>query len=241
MEFQVSEIVETDMGTLLLPDNCITKVTYEEGRYNEYLLTERMRSVIERDNKISLFIDIGANMGYYTRFASPYVENILSIEASLENYMYFSSNTADIPNVTSLRCMAWSEDINGRLYKSHNHSGDYRSFGEGEVGSEECPKLKLETILRAYEAVAPIEEIVVKIDTQGSDHIVLEGFGEYRDKVSNCFVECWPFGMERTDGSNINDIVKKYTEWGFEVLPIELPLASINGDSYVNLHLKRNV
>lgn len=242
--------VNTDVGCLSMPDGCFARINYlDDGRYNEYQLTERLDSALaESCSKSStpLFVDIGANVGYYTRFGAQRLyrgdqipcADVISVEASMKNYCFLLDNIKGFDNILPFHTMAWNNNEHGVLYLDPNNCADNRSFGDGQA-EEIVSKTRLDYILDFYEQVNdPIDQIVVKIDTQGSDHLALEGFGKYRDIISDCFVECWPFGMERL-GMTMNDLLSTYRSWGFEVLPIEQPLEEITGDAYLNLHLKR--
>jgi len=236
-------IVDTDVGRLQMPDGCFGKINYENGVYNEVLLTKKLGDSLDAIKQGSgnyLFVDIGANIGYYSLFASVKNVKVLAVEASLKNYFLLCNNISSniAKDITTLRSMAWNADETGLLYINSDNCGDHRPFGDGQT--ELTTKTRLDTVLKQYEvANGQIDRMVVKIDTQGSDHIVLDGFGDYRDRVVDCFVECWPFGMQNVDGSTVDTVAEKYRSWGFEVLPIEQELDTITGDAYLNLHLTR--
>lgn len=231
--------IQTDVGPLIIPDGCHSLINYQDdGRYNEHKLTDLVVQALSRNN--DLFVDIGANIGYYTRYGSMRSKRAIAIEASLRNYMMLCSNASDLRNVTLFRAMAWNLDVQGELCMDELNCADNRPFGD-DRRKELVQKMRLDTILSNYEQVhGEIGNMVVKIDTQGSDHIVLEGFGDYIDRIDECFVELWPYGMKETDGSTIESVTALYRQWGFGVSCVEMPLEDVKDDAYVNLRLRRD-
>lgn len=237
------QIKSTDVGDLSFPDNDSSINHFSHtGVYDEYLLTDAIDQSLDKLPPNSLFVDIGANVGYYTRFAASRVTRVLAVEASLETYNHLITNTSNFNNVLPLWAMAWDINGVGELFLNPSNSADHRAFNVDGRECEYVAQTRMDYLLNNYEkAHGPVSNLVVKIDTQGADHRVLEGFGHYRDMISHCFVECWPYGLHNLDGLTINDLLSLYEEMDFEIFPIEKELDLIDESTYANLHLRRSL
>lgn len=238
------DYIHSDVGVLAFPSNDMSRICYrEDGSYNEQELKSLIEASLDSSDP-TLFVDVGANVGYFSRMAALAGHDVLAIEASMRNYFYLLRNMCGfgVGQFLPIHAMAWNENTDGEIFLNPNNCGDNRSFVSHDIQHtvDKVAKRRLDDILEAYEVVnGDIERLVVKIDTQGSDHLVLEGFGRYLDRITDCFVECWPFGSDSVDGTSLDDLKEKYDSMGFDVLPVEKDVDSITGIDYVNLHLKR--
>jgi len=133
-----------------------------------------------------VFVDIGANMGLYTIFASVFARaRVFSFEPESQNYALLNRNIQ--LNKVADRVVAWccalsNERKFDRLYMAQTHAA-----GSGhEFGAEVTPELKPARALFAQGSMSiTLDDLVkegavpqprhVKIDVDGFEHLVVAG------------------------------------------------------------------
>lgn len=252
--------VNTDVGIIEMPDGCYGEINYKDGTWCEKDLTSRIISVLDSHSPDdTVFVDIGSNIGYYTILALKKGYNVISVEASPRNYDLMLKNvlancsSLEVSRLSSFNSMVWDKGGYLNFYESSNNCGDNRSFLTTDDDFSSSLQHKFLTV-KAHEVVNPVVKklgiadsfnIVCKIDTQGSDHAVLNSFSSYIDNISDCFVEYWPFGISRIDHeiNSSHGVLDFYVkDLGLECECVEDPdrdVYLISDNSYVNLHLRR--
>lgn len=162
--------------------------------------TDFLRTRLRRG---ATFVDIGANIGYYSALAAHLVGSegvVIAVEPDAVNCGYLEATVEanGTSNVHSFQ-LALAEAPGQRiLYRSRDNLGDHRLYDPGE--EREAVQVEVTTLDRLMdEARAPVEELFVKMDVQGGEGWVLQGAGETlrRAGLLTMLMEFWPRGLER--------------------------------------------
>jgi FkbM family methyltransferase len=153
-----------------------------------------------------IFVDIGANIGWYTIIAGRILGSrgvVHSFEPDAENAALLAENVRRnmLTNVRINRC-AISDKIGvATLSKSKDNYGDHR------LGSIREARIEVQvpvTTLDAYFGDRYAAPLLVKIDTQGSESRILRGIRRMPKEIaknSTFILEYWPFGLAALDES----------------------------------------
>ena len=140
----------------------------EEGRLFRALLAPGMTAV-----------DVGAMVGYVSRLMAQAVGptgKVVSIEPEPRNYALLCANLweARALNVEPVRLAAHRTSGTTTMTLSPTNAGDHRAFVREEPGEQiEVATVRGDDLLRPEANVD-----LIKIDAQGMDHAVVEGFAE---------------------------------------------------------------
>jgi len=241
------DVIKTINGDIRVPSGDQSIICYIDDeasglkKWNEVDLEQKIMAVLA-SNPESLFIDVGSNMGYFTRVASPLAKNVVAIEPSMLNYVLLSSNTGDLNNVITIRSLAGEHECNSALYVNTMNCADNRLFTDDfSYTVEPTTMMRIDNIIDMYAKVYGLpKNIIVKVDTQGTDHLVVSSFGKYKDIISDCFVECWPYGFNANNDTDFNTF-SFYENLGYEINKVDCELDQIDDNSYCNLHLTKKV
>lgn len=154
--------------------------------------------IIEKNlKKGDVFLDVGANIGYFSRIASRSVEtsgHIYAFEPEYFNYHALCKNTAHLKNVTPLH-FAISNEHKLLNFFASSHSSSHSIFNTSKNlnGSQfSIPSLTLDYFWLTY---LEKEEInLIKIDVEGAEFHVLKGMEKMlsEDKVEAIVLEFHP-------------------------------------------------
>lgn len=223
----------TDVGPMYLhrDDEVITPTLLSTGCW-EPQEAAFLRTVL---NPGRGFLDVGANIGYFSLLASAIVGPtgcVFAIEPEPRNLGLLRANIwrnrAWNVRVLPLAAQAKTGYVGLRL--SEGNRGDHQVIGaSGHVGS-------LVPAIRLDEALDGSYIDVVKIDTQGVDHEVVEGLTSViAEKPGIVFLcEFWLTGMEDRD-IDPHQVIAQYQELGFQVglLGAEGSVYSATGDEVI--------
>jgi FkbM family methyltransferase len=158
------------------------------------------------------FLDIGANVGYYTALAIGRVGEagkIIALEPDKENFQYLQRTVAANrgSNVTCIQKAA--ADRNGflTLYVSSENRGDNRLYAnELSDGSYSVEVSTIDSILDD-QGVSSVD--LIKMDVQGFEGQVLRGMRETirRSQGLIMLTEFWPYGLTRA-GSQPSEVLR---------------------------------
>ena len=125
----------------------------------------------------SVFLDIGANIGYYTVLAGAVVGErglVIAYEPDGENFRLLEDNIAlnDLSNVRPFRAALGENSCPGHIYLNRDNKGNHRLFDDGD--SRQTAEVE---ILNGDEHVAQLSERLdfIKIDTEGYEARILRG------------------------------------------------------------------
>ena len=144
----------------------------------------------------NLFVDIGANFGYYSIMLSNNFKEVLSIEPEPKNMSIVKRNTRNIPNIRTLQVAIGESDGFSRLFLSPTRPGAHATvpsgmddrvfhsaFPSGIKHSIRVKTLTLASMLRSKTAD------LIKVDVEGAEWEVLAGAREIMDKIQSWLIE----------------------------------------------------
>lgn len=191
-------------------DQHVSKVIKEQGIWEAY----ETQLVIEHVKSGDIFLDIGANIGYYSVVAGFCVGDkgkVFSFEPERQNFQLLKNNIA----LNQLSCVApfpvalSNERGEGKIYLNETNWGDHQIYDD--TSGRESYGIQLEN---GYELLKDQCERVnfIKIDTQGAEYSVLTGLLPLIEKSLpnlTMIVEFWPKGLNRSVSSDSDQSERK--------------------------------
>jgi FkbM family methyltransferase len=163
--------------------------------------------VVESLKPGMVFVDIGANIGYYSTLAAKIVGNagvVHAIEPEPHNFELLAANatTNRLQNISCHNVALGAEPGTLELFRSGTNYGDHRVYGGGDRGAGviAVPVKTLDDLLQEHAGRAPD---FIKMDVQGFEYSVLQGMTgtlEGRHPLT-LLTEFWPHGIEQAGGS----------------------------------------
>lgn len=160
--------------------------------------------ISENLKKGDLFLDVGANVGYFCRIAAKKVEktgSIFAFEADTSNYFALIKNTFTKENTHPLHFAV--SDQNGFLTLNHsNHSACHSlintdNYLDGKQYT--VPSITLDHFWEYYLQKKPID--LLKIDVEGAEIMVLNGMTKIlsTQAVNTMIIEFCPEILKRAE------------------------------------------
>ena len=154
----------------------------------------------------SVFLDVGANIGYYTVLAGAAVGErglVIAYEPDGENFRLLESNIAlnELTNVQPFKAALGDHPGRSSIYLSQDNKGNHRLFDDGDGRRTTAVE-----IVHGDEHVARITERLdfIKIDTEGYEAHILKGLrGMIMANRAHLgmVIEFWPYGLRRAHTS----------------------------------------
>ncbi len=183
-------------------DVCVSKEIAEKNIWEPY----ETSLIVEKLRKGDVFLDIGANIGYYTVIASTIVGEkgkVIAYEPDEKNFELLAENVElnRLTNVHAFPAALSDCSGSGYIYLCENNKGDHRIYDTGE--SRKKLEIKL---INADEHVPQITNRIdfIKIDTQGSETRIINGLKKLIEQNANhlsLIVEFWPYGLAKAGSS----------------------------------------
>mgnify|MGYP000176852642 FL=1 len=201
-------------------DQHVSKGIAENGVWEVY----ESQLVIERLQAGEAFIDVGANIGYYSVLASQWVGEagrIYGFEPDPNNFSLFEANVAlnKLNNVECFNVALSNCDNEGALYLNDSNFGDHQIYDNGDGRDSFAIQLRNgSTLLSSVENIR-----LVKIATPGAEYQVLSGLLPLLKKQAgplSLIVEFWPYGLKKS-GSSATQLLDL-------LLSLQLPLSIID-------------
>jgi FkbM family methyltransferase len=154
-----------------------------------------------------VFVDVGANIGYFSVIAAEAVGDagkVFAFEPEPENFALLQANLSlnDLEGrVVPVRAALSDTKGQGRLYLSRDNLGDHQIYGTEEArDSIEVPLLDGGRYLEAW-----LERIdLLKVDTQGSEYRVIAGLMPLLRQLSmspRVLIELTPLSLREAGSS----------------------------------------
>ncbi len=190
--------------------------------------------VLERLRPGSVFLDLGANIGYYTVLASQAVGSagrVIAFEPEPGNFELLRRNAElnGLANATLVQAAASDQEGWTELYLSDTNQGDHRLYRND--GREKAVRVATHALDRWFATQDPRVDLV-KMDTQGFETQILRGMRGLLEANAghlHMILEFWPFGL-RGAGSDAADLigllepypfrVRKIDEFGRKLVPV---------------------
>ena len=164
------------------------------------------------------FLDVGANLGYYTALAARAVGpngRVLAVEPDPDSFGYLEQTIAAnaVGNVQAFPVAASDMPATLPLYISTDNRGDNRLYASGEDRPQvEVAARPLDALLRENK----IDTVdLIKIDVQGYEPKVIAGLRETITASPNLtlLTEFWPQGIDEA-GEDANEFLQTLRELG---------------------------
>jgi FkbM family methyltransferase len=194
-------------------------------------------------------VDIGANIGFYTKLLARLVGisgHVYAFEPNQENCSRLRNNVYKLSNVSVVQAAVG--DFTGQigLFLSENLNVDHHTYDSNERRNRvDVPVVRLDDYFRDDQNVD-----FMKIDVQGFEYRVLMGARRILTKNPNVLVimEFWPYGLRKasTEPCNLLDLI---TSLGFSFSSINEyedyifnsdNLDPSQADQYTSLLLKKS-
>ena len=183
------------------------------------------------------FLDVGANLGYYTALAARAVGpngRVLAVEPDPDSFGYLEQTIAAnaVGNVEAFPVAASDAPATLPLYISTDNRGDNRLYASGEDRPQvEVAARPLDALLRENK----IDTVdLIKIDVQGYEPKVIAGLRETITSSPNLtlLTEFWPQGIDEA-GEDANEFLQTLRELGLTLYELRLDgsLAELTDDA----------
>ena len=169
---------------------------------------EETQFILSVLNRGEIFLDIGANIGYFSVLASHLLGKegiVYAFEPEIENYKLLLANST-LNGKINIRCFQTAlsdEDTLGFLYLNEENLGDHQLFPVEEQ------REKIEVTIRKGDSLllAMTSRVhFIKIDTQGAEFHVLSGLSKLIEQSLPELVlllEFWPRGLRQAGVSGL--------------------------------------
>ena len=192
---------------------------HRNGIY-EPMETEFFKDQVKRGN---VFVDIGANIGYFTLIAARLVGEtgkVFAFEPDPVNCTLLGKNIRanEYANVVTVQKAVSDKTGEIKLYLCENR-GDHRIYDSHDRrASIVIQATRLDDYFRNYDGQIDF----VKMDIQGAEGGAVEGMLEVLKKNRNLKMvfEFWPFGLEQS-GTDPKLLLLKLTDLGFDIFEIK--------------------
>lgn len=174
-------------------------------------------------------LDIGANIGFYTRLFGDLVGpsgRVIAFEPDKTNLRHLRDLVTNCANVEIVAAAVGEHDGTIKLYHSNDLNVDHQTFDIGENRLyRNVPVVTIDSHLRQEQQVD-----LVKIDVQGYDFHAIRGMSQIIERSHEMLIlgELWPYGLKqaRTSGQEYLNFLKNA---GFK---IHFPNQTFNLDQF---------
>ena len=183
---QTSNIIELDIPGL--PHRLRMRV-HERG---DQMISETLRRekiwepyetslMLDYPDAGDVFVDVGANIGYYTLLAAQRVGpkgKVFAYEPNPENFALLKDNIElnQLHNVHSFPWALYDDDKEGALYLSASNYGDHRIYDTGKAHTADRARQPI-ALVHGGQHLGKLTQHIdfLKIDTQGAEYYVMHG------------------------------------------------------------------
>ena len=202
-------------------DHCVSTTLRQNHIWEAYETALVSRYV----NAGDVFLDVGANLGYYAVLAGHLVGTrgqVLAYEPERRNFELLQRNIGlnQLNNVTTFHAALTDANGEGALYLNPDNFGDHQIYDNGESRHRQTIQL-----LNAYSHITERCEHInfVKLDTQGAEARIIESLTPLLiQNRTHLFmiVECWPAGLKRA-GDSACELVERLNNLGMNMSIID--------------------
>ncbi len=232
------------------PDDSTIRAVLEQDHVWEDLETRWILHTIRRGD---IFVDVGANIGYYTVVAAKIVGeegHVYAFEPDPTSFAILKANVErnGLTNVTLEQKALSNEPGSLRLFLAHENKGDHRIFDEEGAAR---PFLDVEALrLDDYAPIQGKKVDFIKVDTQGAEGIILEGMTQTiaANPKMVMVMEYTPSSL-RAVGTDPADFLSKLQEMDFRFFNLGMGFGAVvpqalrsdalhtSGDQFANLYM----
>jgi FkbM family methyltransferase len=180
------------------------------------------RLCISRLKPGSVFVDVGANIGYYTVIADQIVGDtgaIYAFEPERENFSLLHKNTLQsrCPTITLIQAGLSNRNDTAQLFLSADNLGDHRLYDRGERQSQQVDLVAGDDFLGGQHVD------FLKIDTQGAEYQVIDGLNQtIQNNIGHLdmVLEFWPWGLMEA-GRSARELIDLISPFNFHIYIID--------------------
>lgn len=178
-------------------------------------------------------LDIGANIGYYSRFFANSVGvngNIIAFEPDKTNFNHLKKNVKDFNNIEIVNKAVGERTGIVKLYQSKELNVDHQTYDSGE--DREVVNVEM---IAVDDLVGNNKQVdFIKIDIQGYDFFALKGMEKTIKNSSRIaiFGEFWPYALNKA-GVKPKDYIDFLKDMGFKLQIFNLEKET-DFDKYIN-------
>jgi FkbM family methyltransferase len=205
------------------------RVPASDVSFVPHLLTHRswephvMRFLTRQLEASHVFVDVGANLGYFTVLCAPMVRRVIAFEPVATNYRYCQANIAlnAIENVDLRQCGLWHSDT---MLKISNDTSSVMTAAvvpsDDAPGGERIHAVALDTLVASGELELPRLD-VMKMDVEGSEMFALLGMQETIARFRPLIVMEVNRPMLGACGVTVDDVWEFFRSVSYEVRAFE--------------------
>jgi len=169
------------------------------------------------------FIDIGANIGYFSVLAATCVGangHVIAFEPERNNHALLATNAALNPHCNyTLHAVAASDvDVSGQLFLNPENLGDHQIYASDDRVAQTISLRRIDSLLAPH---TPIN--LIKIDVQGAEQKALAGLAEglaHNASHLLLLLEFWPRGLARA-GNDAHQLLQMLLTLGLKPYVVE--------------------
>jgi FkbM family methyltransferase len=178
------------------------------------------------------FVDVGANVGYYSILASSLGAKVIAFEPSEENRKFLNENMIDNDCYFEIHSEALSNKSGSAILYTDTTPGQYSLIGSGKGEKVDCIK---------YDSLdLPIADFY-KIDCEGAEKNVLEGMQsvlktdkpitlileDWKNETTDWLIRTHKFNLVGTERAHGNKILTKNQPFKYKPEPYTIHLLSL--------------
>jgi FkbM family methyltransferase len=188
-----------------------------EHRSWEPHITRYMRLNLKSDD---VFLDVGANLGFFTILCAPLVSRVIAFEPVSLSHRYCKANVAlnGLTNVDLFQCGLWNENTTANIKTDTSNMGGASISRDGSTfGVESIRCVSLDSMIASGEASVP-SIAMIKMDIEGAELFALNGMKisleKFRPKI---IMELNRPAMARFD-TTVADIWNFFSSRSYKIL-----------------------
>ncbi len=176
-----------------------------------------IKDVVQEGDQI---VDIGANIGYYTRLFARLVGirgTVIAFEPEKRNFGFLQQNTSEYDHVRVFMKAVGSEAGIIQLFYSKDLNVDHQTYDSGEGRSiSEVEQISMDDYFgtRSFN--------FIKIDIQGYDYWAMLGMKKILSASPSLIIlgELWPYGLQKS-GASSSQYLSLLSDHGFLIFFFE--------------------
>ena len=177
---------------------------------------EVLDCILQNTNSNSVFLDIGANIGYMSFCVSPFVKKVYSFEPNpnLEKQFYKTVELNSFNNVTRFPFGCSTIESTEKLYLNKSNIGASSILSHHK--NEQFLEIKLKPLDSFSEQFEKID--IIKIDVEGYEKFVIDGAEKIIDKYKpKMIIEFSPMYYERIETGATQKFYAKMVKYGYKI------------------------
>lgn len=212
-------------------------IMVNQDKMREDFATKFLLEYLSEKDGQGIFLDVGANIGYYTVILSDYFKKIISVEPLQENIVYLRKNVSinSLNNKVTIINGAVGEK-KGFTYIAKNRALNLSKIAEPFDLNNET---KLEKISSYRLMDLPFDGNItfLKMDVEGYEYNILNSNKDFFEKISpdNMFIE---IHFDLLNNRECKEILNLLQEWGYYV---KKAFVEVKGPIYLWKDLKKHI